>query len=62
MPVVKRFVLDQVFGGQQLLAVTADGNHRADERERRNDGADAGAVGEARIDNGRRIVDAAAYV
>ena len=62
MPVVKRFVLQQVFGGQQLLAETADGHHRPDQRQRRDHGAHARAVGQAGVDDGRGIVDAAADV
>ena len=34
--------------------------HGADERQRRDDGVDAGAVGQAGIHHGRRLVDAAA--
>ena len=57
---VKVSFLMQVLGGQQLLAVAADGYHRADQGKRRNHGANARAVSEARVHDGRRIVDAAA--
>ena len=58
----ERFVLQQIVGGEQLLAEAADGEHRADQRQRRNHGADARAIAQARVDDGRRIVDAAADV
>ena len=38
----------------------ADGEHRAVDRQRRDDGVDAGAVGEAGVDHRRRLVDAPA--
>ena len=53
-------VLDQVLGGEHALAVAPDRHHRADQRERRNHCADARAVGQAGVHDGRRIVDAAA--
>ena len=53
-------VLEQIFGGEQLLAVAPDRHHRPDQRERRNHRADARAVGQARVHDRRRIVDAAA--
>ena len=62
MPVREGLVLDQIFGGEQLLAEAADGHHGADQRQRRDDGADARAVGQARVDDGRGVVDAAADV
>ena len=37
-----------------------DGEHRADQRERRDDRVDAGAVGQAGVDHRARLVDAAA--
>ena len=48
----KRFVLDQIFRGEQLLAIAADGNYRADKRERRDDGAHSGAVFETGVNDG----------
>src|ERR1035438_981808 len=57
----ERLVLEQVFGRENLLPIAPDGDHRPNERERRNDGADARAVHEACVDNRRGIVDAAAH-
>ena len=47
-------------GLERLGAEAADGEHRAVERERRDDGVDARAVGQARVDHRRRLVDAPA--
>ena len=58
MPVVKVWFFSR--SSVETLAVTADGDHRADQRERRNHRADARAIGQARVHNRRRIVDAAA--
>ena len=55
------FVAQKFFGGEDFLSVAADGEDGADQRERRDDGADARAVEEAGIDDGRRVVDAAAH-
>ncbi len=53
-------ILDHVARGNGIAAEAADGEACAVEGERRNDGVDAGAVLEAGIDHGRRLVDAAA--
>ena len=45
-------VLEQILGGQHLLAVAPDRHHRADQRERRDHCADARAVGEAGVHDG----------
>jgi hypothetical protein len=53
-------ILDHVAGGDGIAAKTADGEASAVERERRNDGVDAGTIGQAGVDHGRRFIDAAA--
>lgn len=55
---VHRAERDQVVDAQRRLGELADGQARADERERRDDDVDARAVLEARIDERRRFVDA----
>ena len=55
---VDRAEPDQVVGGEQLDREAADREHRAVERERRDDRVDARAVLESRIDHRRRLVDA----
>ena len=51
---------DQVVGLQPFRGKPADRQQRAVHRERRNDGVDARAVGQARVDHRRAVVDAAA--
>ena len=51
---------DQVLHLVGVGGELADGEHRAVHRQRRDDGVDAGAVGEAGVDHGRALVDAAA--
>ena len=58
--VAERPELDHVVERQPLAAELADRDQRAAERERRDDGVDAAAVGQARVDHRRRLVDAAA--
>ena len=52
---------NQLIGGQRAGAEAADGERGAVERQGRNDGVDAGTVGQARIDHGRRLIDPAAH-
>ena len=54
------FSCDQLVGGQRAGAEAADGERGPIERQRRNDGVDARAVGQARIDHGRGLIHAAA--
>ena len=51
-------VLEHVARGDGIAAKAADGEARAVERQRRNDGVDARAVLQAGIDHGRRFIDA----
>ena len=53
---------DQIVDGEQPLAEAANGHDGAVERDGRDDGADAGAVAQAGIDDRRRVVDTAADV
>jgi len=53
-------ILDHVAGGDRIATEAADGEASPVECERRNDGIDAGAIGEAGVHHGRRLVDAAA--
>ena len=55
-----RAEVDHVVERQALLRELADRDERPRERERRDDHVDAAAVGEARVDHRRRLVDAAA--
>ncbi len=50
--------VDQVLGGERVLGELPDGEHGAVDGQRRDDGVDPGAVGEAGVDHGRRLVDA----
>ena len=45
-----------------MAAEAADAKARAVERQRRDDGVDARAIEQARVDNGLRFVDAAAHL
>ena len=56
----ERAELDHVVEGQPLAAELADRDQRTVEGERRDDGVDAAAVGQARVHHRRRLVDAAA--
>ena len=49
--------LDHVVQVEPLLAELADRDERARQRERRDHGVDAAAVGKARVDHRRRLVD-----
>ena len=51
---------DVVLGPQHHLGELADGERRAVDSERRDDGVHAGAVGQAGVDHGRGLVHAAA--
>ena len=51
---------DQVGVGERVLGELADGEHRAVERDGRDDGVDAGAVGQAGVDQRAGLVDATA--
>ena len=51
-------VLDHVAGGDRIAAEAANGKTGAVDGQRRNDGVHAGAVGQARIDHGRRFIHA----
>ena len=53
--------LDQLVGGQRAGAEAADGQRGPVERQRRNDGVDARAVGQAGIDHRRGLVHSAAH-
>ena len=53
-------MLDQVVDLERVLGELADGEDRAVERQRRDDGVDAGAVGQPGVDHRRRLVDAPA--
>ena len=53
-------ILQHIAGGDGIAAETADGEARSVKGERRNDGVDAGAIGEAGVDHGRRFIDTAA--
>ena len=53
-------ILDHVAGGDGIASETADGEASAVEGERRNNGVDTGAIGQAGINHGGRFVDAAA--
>src|SRR5262245_28623716 len=50
---------DQVVDGERRRRELPDRDHRPDERQRRDDRVDAGAVGQAGVDHRRRLVDAA---
>ena len=50
---------DQAVHAQQVALEFPDGDARSLQRQRRNDGIDAAAVGKARIDEGGRLVDVA---
>ena len=52
----------EVGGHEGLAGELPDGEERAVDRERRDDGVHAGAVGEAGVDHRRRLVDAATDV
>ena len=52
--------LDQLVEGQLVLLELADGERRPVDRERRRDDVDAAAVGQARVADRARFVDAAA--
>ncbi len=54
-------ILNHVAGGNGIAAEAADGETSAVEGERRDDGVDAGPIGEPGVDHGRRFVHAAAY-
>ena len=56
----ERAHLDHVVERQPAAAELADRDQRTAERERRDDGVDAAAVGQASVDHRRRLVDAAA--
>ena len=56
----QRAELDQVLHLEGVLAELPDGQRRARDRQRRDDGVDARAVGQARVDHRRGLVDAAA--
>ena len=56
----ERAKTDQVFGCQQLARELSDRQRRTVHRQRRDDRVDARAVGQARVDHGRRVVEAAA--
>jgi len=51
---------DQVVDAQRVPAELTDGQRGAVDRQRRDDGVDAGTVHESRVDERRRLVDAAA--
>ena len=57
---VERAERDEVLDRQRRLAELSDRERRPDERERRDDDVDTGAVLEARVHERRRLVDAAA--
>ena len=59
-PCGESIVLEQIFRREDFLSVTADRDHRPDQGQRRNHGADTRSVGKARVHDGRRIVNAAA--
>ena len=52
--------LDQLAAARALGAEAADRDHRAVDRERRDDDVDPRAVGEPRVDHRAELVDAAA--
>ena len=54
-------VLNHVARGDRIAAETADGEARAVDRQRRNDGVHAGAVRQAGVHHGRRFVHAPAH-
>ena len=51
---------DQVVDRERRGGELPDGDDRADQRQRRDDGVDAGAVGQAGVDHRARLVDAPA--
>ena len=53
----ERAEADQIVGGEQLALELADGDAGALQRQRRNDGVDAAAVGQAGVHQRRRFVD-----
>src|SRR6201999_2922043 len=55
-----RAELDQLIERQLVLFEFADGERRAVQRQRRDDGVDTRPVGKARVADRRRFVDAAA--
>ncbi len=55
-----RPVLDQLVDGDRDLGELPDGQRRADQADRRNDGVDTRAIRQAGVDVGARLVDAAA--
>ena len=55
-------VLHHLVLRDDVPAEAADAETRAVERQRRNDGVDARAVGQARVHDGLRFVDAAAHL
>ena len=57
---VRRLVFDHLAGRDRIASETADGEAGSVDGQRRNDGVDAGAVGQAGIHHGRGFVDAAA--
>ena len=60
MPGVTRLVLQHLFLRDDVAAEAADAEARPVERERRDDGVDARAIRQARVDDGLRFIDAAA--
>ena len=52
-------VLDHLAGGDGIASETADGEARAVDGQRRNDGVDAGSVGQAGVHHRRRFIDPA---
>ena len=57
----QRLALDEVLGAEPVGAEPADRQHRAVERQRRNDRVDTRAVGQARVHHRARLVDAPAH-
>ena len=62
MPGVSVLYCDHLVLRDDVAAEAADAEARPVERQRRNDGVDARAVRQARVDDGLRFVDAAAHL